>query len=284
VELSDGTRVVCRKPAELAMAEGDACVLQADRVPEFGRVTRIQEGEPANLAGKDLPVLLRRATLQDQAKAKENALFGRMAKGTCTEKARKFNLPMKLVRLRYSFDRSVLHVMFSSEERLDFREMAKELASELKARIELRQLGVRDESAIVGGVGPCGRQLCCCSWLKTFESINVKMAKTQHISLNPNAISGMCGRLKCCLRYEFETYRELSRALPREGAIVKAPEGEGEVIEVDVLRQRVRVRMDGNRVLDMNASEVQTLRLGRPPRGGEPDEGDAVPNDTGVQP
>jgi len=163
------------------------------------------------------------------------------------------------VRVKYSFDRSVLVILFAAEERVDFQEMVKEISDELRTRVEMKQIGIRDEAGITGGLGPCGRNLCCCTWLNNFESINVKMAKIQRLSLNPGAISGMCGRLKCCLLYEYENYRELGRLLPRDGAAVKCPDGKGYVIDKDILAQRVRVRLDDERVLEYGADDVETI-------------------------
>lgn len=263
VEIGEGLRLRCYKPPDLAIHEGDECIIEVDKVLEFGRVTSFEDGAADSFAEKNLPKVIRRATLQDQAKAKESALMSKMAMETCAVKAEKHELEIRLVGVRYSFDRSVLVILFAAEERVDFREMVKEISDELRTHVEMKQIGIRDEAGIIGGLGPCGRNLCCCTWLHTFESINVKMAKIQRLSLNPGAISGMCGRLKCCLLYEYENYRELGRLLPHDGAAVKCPDGKGYVIDKDILAQRVRVRLDDERVLEYGADDVETMWSGK---------------------
>lgn len=258
VEIEDGPRLRCYCEPDLAIHVGDRCVVEADNVLEAGRVAELEESDAAP-SGRKTAKVLRCATLQDQAKAKENALRSKMALDSCMAKVEKYKLEMRLGRVRYSFDRKVLMVLFTAESRVDFREMVKELAGELHTRVEMKQIGVRDEAGHIGGMGPCGRAMCCCSWLHRFESINVKMAKAQGLSLNPATISGMCGRLKCCLRYEYDQYRELGRKIPREGAMVECPEGKGKVIGRDVLAQRVRVRIDQDRIVEFDADDVKTI-------------------------
>jgi cell fate regulator YaaT (PSP1 superfamily) len=201
----------------------------------------------------------RRATLQDQARADENALMSKMAAKTCAQIIAKQELAMRLTRVRYTFDRAILKVLFSAEDRLDIRELVKELGRELHARVAMKQIGVRDEAGMIGGMGSCGRALCCCSWLHHFDSINVKMAKTQGLSLNPAAIGGCCGRLKCCLSYEFQQYRELGRELPELGAPVQCPDGRGTLVEKNILSQRVRLRLGGGRVQEYGVADIKEL-------------------------
>ena len=160
----------------------------------------------------------------------------------CEEKVKKHNLDMKLIDVEYTFDNSKIIFYFSAEGRIDFRELVKDLAAVFRTRIELRQIGVRDEIRRLGGNGICGRCLCCCSFLGNFETVSIKMAKEQNISLNPSKISGNCGRLMCCLKYEEEVYTEKLKRLPNIGAIVKTADGEGEVSNVETLKERVRVR------------------------------------------
>jgi cell fate regulator YaaT (PSP1 superfamily) len=180
-----------------------------------------------------------------------------MAVDTVAAGVEKHKLEMRLIRVRYSFDRALLRVTFSAEGRVDFRELIKDLAAELQTRIDMRQIGVRDEAGILGGVASCGRRLCCCTWLRNFEPVNVKMAKIQRLSLNPGAISGMCGRLKCCLRYENDLYKELSRHVPPEGCTVQCPDGNGRVVGCDVLRQQVQVRLEDERTVTCGVDEVK---------------------------
>jgi cell fate regulator YaaT (PSP1 superfamily) len=235
------------------------CIIQVERIVDVGEVKELGDlvEPPAGTPHPTLPTVLRCATLQDQAKADDNALRSRMAMDTCQAAIEKYGLDMRLIRVRYSFDRSVLMVTFSAESRVDFRDMVRDLAHELNARIEMEQIGVRDEAGIIGGIGTCGRKLCCCTWLHRFESVNVKMAKAQNLSLNPGAISGMCGRLKCCLRYEYEHYREMARHCPPDGARVSCGEGCGRVFARDILGQRVKVRLEDDRVVDCRVDELE---------------------------
>jgi cell fate regulator YaaT (PSP1 superfamily) len=241
---------------DLTLHEGDQCIVEGDRCLEFGRVTQEVQDMDSGV-GNDLPRILRRATLQDQAQAKESHVRSNMAAETCRKKAETHELKMRFVSVRFSFDRSRLLVTFTADDRVDFRELVKELVGELRTRVEMRQIGVRDEAGMVGGLGPCGRRMCCCSWLEKFESVNVRMAKEQHLSLNPGAISGMCGRLKCCLRYEVDCYRELNQAVPGQGARVICADGEGQVLDRDLLRQRLKIQLDDERIVVYPASEVE---------------------------
>lgn len=259
--------MVCRVPEGLSLHVGDQCIAMADRVLEIGRVERLDPNPPSGCCGGTAPDVQRCATLQDLAKADENHLMTKMAMDACVKCVEELKLEMRLIKVRYSFDRCRLTVQFSAEQRVDFREMIKRLASQLNTRVEMRQLGVRDEAGIIGGLGPCGRRLCCCSWLKHFESINVKMAKAQRLTLTPGAINGMCGRLKCCLRYEYELYKELGKRLPREGSVVECAEGRGLVISKDILSQRVRLRLEDDRIIECHMDDIGRILRDREPGG-----------------
>ncbi|MBU4199395.1 MAG: stage 0 sporulation protein [Kiritimatiellae bacterium] len=260
ISCGDTHLVKCFSPSDLAIKEGDACVVELDKIPEFGHVATISEvsGTP-DASVKDFPVVLRRATLQDQARASENVLFTKTALRLCHEKISHYQLNMRLLRVRYSFDRSRLMVIFTAEDRVDFRQLVQDLAAETHARIEMRQIGIRDAAAIVGGVAPCGRTLCCSVWIEDFENIHIRMAKTQGLSLNPASVNGMCGRLKCCLRFENNCYQDMGRDLPREGDRVECPAGQGRVLESRVLSQRVKVCLDDRRVLEFGSRDVIVL-------------------------
>ena len=259
VQVDDGIPLRCAVPEGLAIHQGDVCIIEVERIVDVGQVKELDD-VAEDAAGGDsskMPVVLRCATLQDQAKADDNALRSRMAMGTCNAAIEKHELDMRLINVRYSFDRAVLMVTFSAETRVDFRDMIRDVSHELNARIEMDQIGVRDEAGIIGGLGTCGRKLCCCTWLHRFESVNVKMAKVQNLSLNPGAISGMCGRLKCCLRYEYEHYREMSHTCPPDGARVRCPEGCGRVFARNVLGQKVKVRLDDNGVTECAVGDLE---------------------------
>jgi len=261
VEVNVGDEVRCVSPDGLAIHVGDRCIFDVGHVLEIGLIVSVEEGGPRP-PDANAPKVVRCATLQDQAKARENDLMSKMAMDSCEAKAKQLSLDMRLVRVRFSFDRKLLMVLFSSEDRVDFRELVKELALEQHARIEMRQIGVRDEAALIGGLGPCGRVQCCTSWLQKFESINVKMAKNQRLSLNPGAIGGVCGRLKCCLRYENEQYRQASRGIPREGAIVESSDGRGCVIDHNTMARTVRVRLEDDRIMDYAVDDIRIARTG----------------------
>jgi cell fate regulator YaaT (PSP1 superfamily) len=218
VEFNDGAVAACSLQGDLAIQDGNECIVDCGGVLEHAVVVRSREVEDAGSTADKLPVVLRRATLQDQAREKENGLMGKMARETCQSMITKLKLNMRLVTVRFNFDKSVLKVLFAAEDRVDFRQLIKDLNAEYKTRIEIHQIGIRDEARIVGGKATCGRNLCCCDWLKRFEPVNVRMAKVQGLSLNPVAIGGMCGRLKCCLRYEYECYVECGRNACRAGA------------------------------------------------------------------
>jgi cell fate regulator YaaT (PSP1 superfamily) len=261
IVLEDGSTLTCSGPPELAIHEGDLCIADHGKVLEFGRVQHIEEHPEAPKPGT--AVALRRATLQDQSKAKENSVVGRMAFKSALKKIDELRLPIHLIQLRYSFDRSVLSITYTSEDRVECHELARALGAELHTRLDMRQIGVRDAARLVGGLGPCGRMLCCHSWLNDFEGVSVKMAKTQRMPLNPSTIGGMCGRLKCCLRYEFDCYKRMSEHLPKDGARVRCPEGVGQVLDKDIMAQRVKVRLEDGRVLDFEADQVKTVSNGK---------------------
>ncbi len=268
VEVNVGEEIRCISPDGLSIHVGDRCVIDTGNVLEIGTIMAVSEGEESSCGDcdsgcdKGSPTVVRCATLQDQAKSRENDLMSKMAFDSCQDKSEKLGLLMRLVRVRYSFDRNLLMVKFSAEERVDFRELIKQLATELNSRIEMRQIGVRDEAAVIGGLGTCGRVLCCSSWIQKFESINVKMAKAQRISLNPSAITGMCGRLKCCLQYEYEQYCESSRGLPRDNDPVETTDGRGLVVDQNIMERKVRVRLEDDRMLDYDVDDIRVLRRG----------------------
>ena len=263
VEVDVGEQVQCACPAGVAIHEGDRCIYDTGAVLETGRIVAIAAAGAEPVKSGTLPRILRCETLQDQAKSRENELMGRMAMDNCRAVSTQLALPMRLVRVRYSFDRKLMLVLFAAEDRVDFRELVKRLSSDLHCRVEMRQIGVRDEAALIGGLGPCGRVQCCCSWLRKFDSVNVRMARVQRLSLNPGAISGMCGRLKCCLRYEHDHYRDSLHGMPREGSMVETPDGTGKVIDLVTLSRRVRVRLEDGRVVVYDVDDLRILRSER---------------------
>jgi len=259
IQFEDSAQCQCMSPADLAIHPGDQCIIDDHHILEYCRIVTVVPVESNEKPCDKMPVIIRRATLHDRSKAEENAVVGRMARVTCRRKAQDLKLDLRILHVRYSFDRVVLTVTFVAEGRIDFRELVRLLASELACRIEMKQLGVRDVARTTGGMAVCGRHLCCCSWMKNFEAVNIKMAKNQRLSLNPGTISGMCGRLKCCLRYENDAYRQMSQSMPHDRSRVMCPAGEGMVIDLNVISRRVKVCLADGRVLEYDAAETKEI-------------------------
>lgn len=227
-------------PDNNEIPRGTAVIVETARGVEYGNV------EMSNREIKDEEVIqpikkiMRIATEEDSQQDKINKAREKEAFTICTEKIKKHNLDMKLIDVELTFDLNKIIFYFTSEGRVDFRDLVKELASIFRTRIELRQIGVRDEAKMLNGIGICGRPLCCATFLGDFQPVSIKMAKDQNLSLNPTKISGICGRLMCCLKYEQETYEQLNKGLPHEGDIIRTSLGEGEVLSVNILCQLIR--------------------------------------------
>ena len=230
-------------PAGFDLHIGDNVIVETARGMEFGTVTmetsEVREGEIVS----PLKKIIRIATEEDNKKHLENVKKKEKALKLCQEKVDKRGLVMKLIDVEYTFDNSKVIFYFTADGRVDFRELVKDLAAVFKMRIELRQIGVRDEAKMMGGIGSCGRSLCCHSWLADFEPVSIKMAKVQSLSLNPAKISGICGRLMCCLKYENDIYMELRRGMPDPGEKIKTPDGMARVVETNILENKVKVRL-----------------------------------------
>jgi cell fate regulator YaaT (PSP1 superfamily) len=226
------------------VAVGDEVIVEAERGMALARVaTPVREWTPEPGDGRP-PRVLRRADDRDLARDDVNR---RRAQDTHRELRRMIadrRLPMKLVKVEHTFDGGKATVYFFAENRVDFRELVRDLAQRIHMRVEMKQIGARDETKLVGALGPCGRELCCSSWLREFHAVSVKMAKEQDLSLNPSKLAGMCGRLKCCLRYEYETYLELKRSLPPVGRKVTCVKGDGVVVRQVPIRESVILRRE----------------------------------------
>ncbi len=232
----------CASTPQLGLHTGDICVIGIDDVLEYGEVVNVigeQENTDASIKGK----ILRRATLHDRSVAQENQLKAKSAWRVCEEKIKTLKLNMDIIKVHYSFDRSLLTINYEAEERVDFRQLVYELSSELKTKIYMHHMSAREVAALCGGFAPCGRELCCKVWIKKFENIHIRMAKQQRISLSHSVINGMCGRLKCCLKFEEDYYKEVSLKMPQPGSIVRTAQGEGKVIDFKLLSQKVRVEL-----------------------------------------
>jgi cell fate regulator YaaT (PSP1 superfamily) len=223
--------------------------------------------------------VIRKANVQDEKTHEENRVKEARAHEICMQKIEAHGLDMQLVSAEYAFDGSKILFYFTADERVDFRELVKNLASSFHTRIELRQIGVRDKAKMVGGLGICGRPFCCASFLDDFQPVSIKMAKTQNLSLNPTKISGTCGRLMCCLKYEQDAYEDLISTSPKVESFVDTPEGRGTVVELDLLRQRVKVRMEEQpeRIVTIANSELAVLRNGKAKKNDPPIPADLAP-------
>lgn len=251
-------------PGNFEIKQGDHVIVETARGIEYGTVI----GEPKEVEEEKvvqpLKSVLRIANKKDDEQEEANRQKEKDAFKICLEKIRKHNLQMKLIDAEYTFDNNKVLFYFTADGRIDFRELVKDLASVFKTRIELRQIGVRDETKIVGGIGICGRALCCHSYLSEFIPVSIKMAKEQNLSLNPTKISGVCGRLMCCLKNEEETYEELNRKLPGAGDYVTTDDGlRGEVSSVNVLRQLVKVLVEVDDEKELREYKVEQLRFKR---------------------
>lgn len=249
-------------PGKYNIHTGDKVIVETARGVEFGTVVTGQRDVEDDKITQPLKPVIRIATQDDIRKEEKNREKEKEAFGICLEKIRKHGLEMKLIDAEYTFDNNKVLFYFTADGRIDFRELVKDLASVFRTRIELRQIGVRDETKIRGGIGICGRPLCCNTYLSEFAPVSIKMAKEQNLSLNPSKISGVCGRLMCCLTNEEETYEELNSRLPSNGDHVTTPEGlRGDVQSVNVLRQQVKVIVtldnDEKEIREYKASELR---------------------------
>lgn len=249
-------------PLQFDIKKGEHVIVETARGIEFGTVV----GEPKEVEDEKvvqpLKAVLRIATQRDIEQEASNKIKEKEAFKVCLEKIRKHDLEMKLIDAEYTFDNNKVLFYFTADGRIDFRELVKDLAAVFKTRIELRQIGVRDETKIVGGIGICGRPLCCNTHLSEFIPVSIKMAKEQNLSLNPTKISGVCGRLMCCLKHEEETYEELNSRLPNVGDYVTTDDGlKGEVQSVSVLRQLVKIIVETNDQKEIHEYKVEKLKF-----------------------
>ena len=261
-------------PCGLKIEKDQPVIVETARGAEYGEAVMGNEMVPDESIVKPLKRVLRPATAADRKTMEENLAFEEKAFRTCEEKIAKHQLEMKLVAVEYTFDRSKILFYFSADGRVDFRDLVKDLAGVFRTRIELRQIGVRDEAKMIGGLGICGRPLCCSTFLDDFQPVSINMAKDQGLSLNPTKISGTCGRLMCCLKYENEAYQELLRTTPPNESLVDTPQGRGTIIDTSLLKGCCKVRLQSNpdTPVTFRCEECTVLRAGREkgPRQPEP--------------
>lgn len=261
-------------PDNIDTSDAKFVIVETARGVEFGSlvINKREISEEDVIA--PLKKVLRVATDEDIHVHEENQSKKAETFAICSEKIKHHQLEMKLIDVEYTFDNNKVIFYFTSDGRVDFRELVKDLASVFRTRIELRQIGVRDEAKMINGIGTCGKRLCCANWLGDFEPVSIKMAKDQNLSLNPTKISGICGRLMCCLKYEHEVYLELKKGMPKDGEVVKTPQGKAVVMNTQTIREQVKVRLiigedNGNPVLDEDVSvfkkhEIVRLKRKKP--------------------
>ncbi|NLT98680.1 MAG: stage 0 sporulation family protein [Christensenellaceae bacterium] len=270
-------------PGDLKLTEGDYVIVETSRGMEYGEVVIVDKEVSEDDIVAPLKTVIRRATAKDDRRVEENKRKEKEALEICQKKIEKHGLEMKLVDVEYTFDNSKIIFYFTAEGRVDFRELVKDLAGVFKTRIELRQIGVRDEAKMMGGLGPCGRACCCSSFLGDFSPVSIKMAKEQNLSLSPTKISGLCGRLMCCLNYEQEHYAQMRQRMPKVGSAVTTPDGEGVVLENNMITEIVRVKL----TLPDGSVDVKHFRLddgkfkipAAPPTPKEPEPEDELDED-----
>jgi len=250
-------------PGKFEPQQGEAVIVETARGLEYGKVTMTVREVPEEEIVAPLKEIVRIATEQDKAQVEKNKKKEKEAFLICEEKIAAHKLDMKLVDVEYTFDSNKILFYFTADGRVDFRELVKDLASVFRTRIELRQIGIRDEAKMLGGIGICGRSLCCSTYLDGFHPVSIKMAKEQGLSLNPTKISGNCGRLMCCLKYEQNCYDEYSKIAPSPGAIVSTPQGKGVVQSITLLKGIAKVKLDAEteaQLTEFNFSDLKILK------------------------
>ncbi len=279
IQFRTGQKIYFFDPDGVSYAAGDHVIIDTARGDEFGICTGGNHVIPMKDVVAPLRKVLRKATAQDERVNAENRAKEARAYEVCMQKIAEHQLDMQLVSAEYAFDGSKILFYFTADERVDFRELVKNLASVFHTRIELRQIGVRDKAKMVGGLGICGRPFCCASFLDDFQPVSIKMAKTQNLSLNPTKISGTCGRLMCCLKYEQDAYEDLLRTSPKAESFVDTPEGRGTVVDTDLLRQRVKVRMEDSpeTITWFSNADIAVLRNGKAKKNDPPIPADLAP-------
>ncbi len=244
-------------PGDLSIEKDDFVIVETVRGVEYGRAVIPRKQVEEHDVVLPLKKVVRIADQKDRMIVEENKQAAKEAYEVCNEKVNEHQLDMKLVDVEYTFDRNKVIFYFTADGRVDFRELVKDLAAIFRTRIELRQIGVRDEAKMLGGIGPCGRMLCCSTFLGDFDPVSIKMAKDQNLSLNPTKISGLCGRLMCCLKYENDEYETAKEALPDLGEIIETPHGTGKVVGLNILERVLQVELkEQDRVLEYTLDEI----------------------------
>jgi len=251
VKIEDGLIIYATIVDTVHVHLNEDCIVQREKSQDFGTIIRILEDDdvqcecPHSMDNDNTDVsknkVIRSATLKDKSIANENVIKARMSRDKCEAKVKELKLDIRVVGLRYSFDGKTFFITFVSENRVDFRTMIRDLSEAFNTHVHMIQIGIRDEATLIGGIAPCGQVMCCSRWMQKFDAVNVRMAKTQGLSLKLGAITGMCDRLKCCLRFENQQYKEFGADLPRVGMYVDTPDGIGRIVERDVMGGNLKV-------------------------------------------
>jgi cell fate regulator YaaT (PSP1 superfamily) len=269
IRIGEAGRTQLFDPGILSLQVGEEVIVETSRGIEMGVIVGGLRDLAEQESGQTIQRVIRKGTPMDHERLLENREEEKRALHLCQERIRKHKLVMNLVSVEFLYDRSKFIFYFTAENRVDFRELVRDLASCLHNRVELWQIGARDETKVYGGLGICGRSLCCATFLKEFSPVTIKMAKEQSLALNPLKISGVCGRLMCCLRYEYETYREARARLPHEGTTVRTPQGIGRVVEVNALKETILVELENQALVEFEAEKVQSGAERKPAQEGK---------------
>ncbi len=286
IQFRPGQKIYFFDPAGKSYQAGQQVIIDTARGPEYGTCVAGNHTVSAREVVTPLRPVLQKATPQDEKAVEANRQTEQRAYQHCAEKIQQMGLDMQLVSVECAFDGSKLLFFFTADERVDFRELVKILAASFHTRIELRQIGVRDKARMVGGLGICGRPFCCATFLDDFQPVSIKMAKTQSLSLNPTKISGTCGRLMCCLKYEQDAYEDLIKNSPKVDSFVDTPDGRGTVVDINLLRQSVKVRMENEQetVGTYKNDEIAIFRSGKAKKNDPPVPADWAPISGGKAP
>ena len=259
INLKNNSKSYDYDPNSIKLRVGDKCIVETNWGEDIGIAAISERSCCHKKKGRPYKKVLRKATKEDLRKSEYNDQRTKEAFQFCLKKIEERKIPMKLFQVNMNLEATKAKFYFSAEGRVDFRVLIKDLTQKFKMKIEMRQIGVRDQAKLMGGCGPCGLKLCCSGFLRDFEPVSIRMAKNQNLALNPMKITGVCGRLLCCLIYENDTYKELKKNLPKNGVKVETPEGEGKVISIDTLQQKVFVEMEEGKRHSFPVNEIKTI-------------------------
>lgn len=258
IRFRKGGKIYHFDPGDLPISKGDFVIVHTEQGTGFGTVAEGPYPRDPRVHPVEIKKVERPASEEETQKHRENLEFEKEAKTFCLERIGAHNLAMNLVDVEYFYDRSKIIFYFTADGRVDFRELLKDLVRRLKSRVELRQIGIRNQAKMVGGLGGCGRPLCCSSFLRNFHAVSIKMAKEQNLSLNPSKISGACGRLMCCLQYEYDVYRKQKKDMPKIGKKFETPEGCGKVVRQNIMERTIVVLLEGGKEVEHKLDPIDS--------------------------